>query len=206
MMNDLVVAQLGDVELLADAAAQRRRRRASACRCRIPCPARAFSTFSILPHSGRMAWNRRVAAHLGGAACGVALDDEDLGARRGLVSRQSASLPGMPAGLQRDLAAHQLPGLSGGLPGAGGLQWPFQRWPWPPPGSPQRSSISLSVDHVGHQACGSRYCPASPWSGLQTAASCSLTRDDAGQTLAARPRRRGSRPCPSAGRGCGRSR
>ena len=41
-----------------------------------------LSTFRILPRSGRIAWNRPVAALLGRAAGGVALDDEHFGKRR----------------------------------------------------------------------------------------------------------------------------
>ncbi len=42
----------------------------------------ACSAFSTLPRSGRMAWNSRLAALLGRAAGGVALDDEQLAVAR----------------------------------------------------------------------------------------------------------------------------
>ena len=65
-------------------------------------------------------YKRQVTAHLGRAACRVTLDDEDLGAG-GVFFTAVGQLAGHPAGLQRSLAAHQLPCLFGGGAGAGCL-------------------------------------------------------------------------------------
>ena len=59
-----------------------------------------------------------VAALLGRAAGGVALDDEELGVARGSRSWQSASLPGR-GDVQHALAAREVLGLAGGLAGLG---------------------------------------------------------------------------------------
>jgi hypothetical protein len=58
--DDAVVAQLFDVEIvLADAGAERGDQRDDLLGLEISLSKRAFSTFSTLPRSGRMAWNLR---------------------------------------------------------------------------------------------------------------------------------------------------
>src|SRR5262249_42801100 len=78
---------------------------------------RAFSTFRILPRSGRIARERRarpVAAVFGGAAGGVALHDEELGEGRVLLLAVGELARERPA-VEGALAAHELPGLARGL-------------------------------------------------------------------------------------------
>ena len=67
---------------------------------------RAFSTFRILPFSGRIAWNLAVAALLGGAAGGLALDQIELAAIRLAFASSPRACPAGPA-VQRAFAARQ---------------------------------------------------------------------------------------------------
>src|SRR5262249_38307018 len=60
-----------------------------------------------------------VAALLGGAACRIALDDEELGCL-GVVDRAVGELPGKRHPVERRLASRQLTGLARGLARAGG--------------------------------------------------------------------------------------
>ena len=57
---------------------------------------RVFSTLSILPHSGRMAWKTPVAALLGAAAGRVALHDVELALRRVVLASSRRACPGRP--------------------------------------------------------------------------------------------------------------
>ena len=61
-----------------------------------------------------------VAAHLGGAAGGFALDEEYLAAG-GVALLAIGELAGQAAGIERGLAAGELAGLAGGFAGAGGV-------------------------------------------------------------------------------------
>ena len=63
---------------------------------------------------------RAVAALLGGAACRVALDDEDLGAR-GVALLAVGELARQAGAVERALAAGELARLAGGLARAHGL-------------------------------------------------------------------------------------
>ena len=73
--DDLVVADLGDVEVLAVAAADRGDQRFDGVGLHHAVQAGA-PVLRILPRSGRMACVIGVAALDGGAACGIALHDE----------------------------------------------------------------------------------------------------------------------------------
>ena len=77
---------------------------------------RAFSTLMILPRSGRIACALPVAALLGRAAGGVALDDEELGEGR-VAHRAVGELAGQGRVLERRLAAGQVARFAGRLPG-----------------------------------------------------------------------------------------
>ena len=82
---------------------------------------RAFSTFRILPLSGRIAWYLTVAALLGGAAGGIALHQVEL--RQGrvflLAIRQFARQPG---DVQGALAPRHFPRLARGFTRPGRIQ------------------------------------------------------------------------------------
>ena len=81
---------------------------------------RAFSTFRILPRSGRIAWKRRSRPCLAEPPARVALDDEDLGERRVLLLAVG-ELAGQRARVERALAPHELAGLARRLAGPRGL-------------------------------------------------------------------------------------
>ena len=68
--------------------------------------------------SGRIAWKRAIAALLGGAAGGLALDEVELAAV-GLALAAVGELAGQAAAVERALAAGEVAGLAGGLAGAG---------------------------------------------------------------------------------------
>ena len=71
-----------------------------------------------LPRMGRMAWNLPVAALLGRAAGGVALDDVEFGVG-GIAVGAIGQFAGQAAAGERAFA-HGLAGLAGGFAGAGG--------------------------------------------------------------------------------------
>ena len=75
----------------------------------------------ILPRSGRIGLEAAVAALLGGATGGVALDDEELAAR-GVALLAVGELAGQGAALERALADDQVARLAGGFAGARGGQ------------------------------------------------------------------------------------
>ena len=79
---------------------------------------RAFSTLSILPHIGRIAWKRRSRPCLGRAAGRVALDEVELAARR-VALLAVGQLAGQRHALERALADDEVAGLAGRLAGAG---------------------------------------------------------------------------------------
>ena len=90
--DDLAVAAIFDVELFANARAERLMIvRISSCASILT--RLAFSTFRILPLSGRIAWISLVSALFGRAAGGITFDEEQLGSSFDL-ERQSDSLPG----------------------------------------------------------------------------------------------------------------
>jgi hypothetical protein len=90
--HDLVVARLREVELLADAAADRGDDRPDLLVGEHLVDARLLDV-DDLARSGRIAWNSRFSAHLGRAARGVALDEVHL-AQRGVVPRAVGELAG----------------------------------------------------------------------------------------------------------------
>ena len=119
MSDDLAVAQLGDVEVLADAGAEGGDEAADCVGGQGPVQAR-------LLHVEDLAADRHdrlvlgVAAADGGAAGRVTLDDEDLGVR-GALRGAVAQLARHGGGLQDALAAGGLAGLAGGQARGGGL-------------------------------------------------------------------------------------
>ena len=118
--DDLAVAQLRDVEVFADAGAEGGDEGADGVRGQGSVQARLFDVEDLAAdRQDRLTLG--VAAADGGAACGVALDDEDfaLGGRaRGAV----AQLAGHGGGFEDALAARSLTGLaSGDAGGLGGL-------------------------------------------------------------------------------------
>ena len=82
---------------------------------------RAFSTFSILPHRGRIAWNRRSRPCLAEPPA-ESPSTMYSSLRSGSRSWQSASLPGRADALQRALADDEVARLARRLPGARGGQ------------------------------------------------------------------------------------
>ena len=75
---------------------------------------RDFSTLRIFPRNGSTAWVFAVAALLGRAAGGVALDDEQLGQRR-VLDRAVGELARQGRVLERRLAPGQIARLARGL-------------------------------------------------------------------------------------------
>ena len=118
--DDAVVAQLVGVELfLADAAAERGDERAHFLRREHLVEARLLHVEDLaLQRQDRL--ELAVAALLGGAACGVALDDEDL-AEAGVFLLAVGELAGQARYVQHALAAGHLAGLARGFAGAGRL-------------------------------------------------------------------------------------
>jgi hypothetical protein len=82
---------------------------------------RAFSTLRILPFSGRIAWKRPVAALLGRAAGGVALDEKSSDWDR-VLFLAVGELAGQAGDIQHTLAAGHFPRLARCLPRARGLE------------------------------------------------------------------------------------
>ena len=107
-----VIPQLGNIELVADAAAQCQHDRHQLVVAVDTVGTGLFDVEHLAPQ-GEDGLNGRVTAHLGRAACRIALDDEDLGAG-GVFFAAVCQLAGHPAGLEGALAAHQLAGLLGG--------------------------------------------------------------------------------------------
>ena len=146
--EDFVVPQLGDIKFLADAAAQRQHHRHQLVVAVDAVGAGLFHVQHLAPQ-GKDGLDGGVAAHLGRAACRVALDDEDLGAG-GVFLAAVGQLAGHPAGLQRALAAHQLAGLFGSGAGAGGLGGLFKNG-LGHAGVLLKELHQLGVDHVGDE-------------------------------------------------------
>ena len=116
--DDLVIAQLVDVELIPDAGAERDDQRVELVVAVDLVGARLFDVEHLAPHrQDRL--EAAVAALDGRARGAVALDDVDLAQRRvALVA--VLQLVGHLAGLQPRLAAHGFLGLARGLAGAVG--------------------------------------------------------------------------------------
>jgi hypothetical protein len=176
----LVVPQLGDIELVADAAAQCQHHRHQLVVAVNFIGAGLFHVQHLAPQR-QNGLNGRVASHLGRAACRVALDDENFGAA-GVFFAAVCQLAGHPAGLQRALAAHQFAGLFGGGAGAGGLRGFFKNGLCHA-GILLKELHQLGVDHVGNEGADlgiAQLCLglAFKFGFLQ------LDRDDADQTLA----------------------
>ena len=117
--DHLVVARVRDLELLADPGADRRDQR-------LDLLVRQHLVDAVLLDVDDLAAQRQdrlgvaVAALLGGAAGGVALDDEDLG-ERGIAHGAVGELAGQRGVLERRLAAREVAGLAGGVTRAGGV-------------------------------------------------------------------------------------
>src|SRR5215216_2910104 len=117
--DDLVIARLRDVELLADPGADRRDQR-------LDLLVRQHLVDAVLLDVDDLAAQRQdrlgvaVAALLGRAAGRVALDDEDL-RERGVADRAVGELARKHRVLERRLAARQVARLARGLAGARGL-------------------------------------------------------------------------------------
>ena len=119
--DDLVVAQLVDVELVAaDAGAERGDQRADFLADDSILSKRARSTLRILPRKGSTAWFSRLRACLAEppAESPSTMKSSDLAGSR---SWQSASLPGSDGHIERALAARELAGLAGGFARGGGF-------------------------------------------------------------------------------------
>ncbi len=118
--DDLVIAQLADIEFLAaDAGAQRRDQRADFHRGEHLVEARALDV-EDLAAQGQHRLVVAVAALLGGATGAVTLDDEEFAAR-GIAFLAIGELAGKRGDIERALAAGQFTGLAGGLSGGGGF-------------------------------------------------------------------------------------
>jgi len=118
--DDAVVAQLLDIELVAaDAAAERGDERADLGAAEHLVEARLLDV-QDLALERQDGLGAAVAALLGGAACRVALDDEEFGAR-GIAFLAIGELAGEAGDVERTLAAGELAGLARGLAGARGL-------------------------------------------------------------------------------------
>src|SRR4051812_5409947 len=115
--DDLVVAGLLDVELLADPGADRGDQR-------LDLLVREHLVDAVLLDVDDLAAQRQdrlgvaIAPLLGRAAGGVALDDEDLG-ERGIAHRAVGQLAGQRRVLERRLAPGEVARLAGGVAGAG---------------------------------------------------------------------------------------
>ena len=144
----LVVTQLGDVKFLANAAAQGQHHRHQLIVAVDLIGAGLFHVEHLAPQR-QDGLNSRVTAHLGGTACRIALDDEDLGLG-GVFFTAVGQLAGHAAGLQRALAAHQLPSLLGGSAGAGSLSGLFKDG-LGHTGVLFKELHQLCIDHVGHE-------------------------------------------------------
>ena len=114
--DDLVIAELFDVELLADARAERGDDGLELVVAVDLVGARLFHVQHLAPE-GEDGLEARVASLRGGAACGIALDDVDLG-ERGVAVVAVAELVRHLAGFQPGLAADRLARLARGLAGA----------------------------------------------------------------------------------------
>ena len=116
--HDLVVAQLGDVELVVDAGAERGDDR-------LDLGVFQHTIHARLLHVQDLAAQRQdclvhgVAAALGGAACRVTLHDEQLGLGR-VLGAAVRELAGQAAQVGGGFAAHQIAGLARRLPGLRG--------------------------------------------------------------------------------------
>ena len=118
--DDLVVAQLVEVGVfLADASAHGRDEGLHFLVGQHLVEAGALGV-QDLAAQGQDGLVARVAALLGGAACGVTFHDEQFGFR-GVLALAVGQLAGQGVVRERALAAHQFLGAAGGVAGAGGV-------------------------------------------------------------------------------------
>ncbi len=112
--DDAVIAQLGEIELvLADAATERGDQRADFRRRQHLVEARALDVQDLaLQRQDRL--GATIASLLGGAACGIALDDEQLRLRR-VFLLAVRELAGQARDVERAFAPRQLARLACGL-------------------------------------------------------------------------------------------
>ena len=143
-----IVAQLGDIELVTNAAAQCQHNGHQLVVAVNFIGAGLFHVQHLAPQR-QDGLNGRITAHLGGTACRIALDDEDFGAA-GVFFAAVCQLAGHPAGLQCALAAHQFSGLFGSGAGAGGLGGLFKDGLCHA-GVLLKEFHQLGVDHVGNK-------------------------------------------------------
>ena len=117
--DDLVIAQLGDIEVVTDAGAEGSDQRADLRRGQHLVEARALDVEDLAAQrQDRL--ELAVAALLCGAAGAVALDDEDLGFGR-IALLAVGELAGQRGDVERALAAGELTRLAGGLARGGGF-------------------------------------------------------------------------------------
>ena len=122
--EDLMVADFANIKLVADAGAQRGHDGHQLVVAVDAVRAGLFDVQHLAPQR-QDGLNVGVTAHLGRAACRIALHDKQFGLG-GVFFVAVGQLAGHTVGFQRALAAHQLAGLLGGGAGAGGLGRFFQ--------------------------------------------------------------------------------
>ena len=122
--EDLMVADFANIKLVADAGAQRGHDGHQLVVAVDTVRAGLFYVQHLAPQR-QDGLNVGVTAHLGRAACRIALHDEQFGLG-GVFFVAVGQLAGHTVGFQRALAAYQLAGLLGGGTGAGSLGRFFQ--------------------------------------------------------------------------------
>ena len=145
---------------------------------------RVFSTLRILPRRGRMAWKLPVPAALGGAAGGVALDDEDLALGRvAAPSSRPACRAGtwIPARVLRRVSSRALRAASRAR---AAVQAFVQDDARPSAGFSSRKVGKPVVDHARPPAARISLLPSLVLVWPSNWGSSSLTRDDGRQALA----------------------
>ena len=115
--DDAVIAQLRDIKLIADAAAERRDHRLDFLVGEDAVKARLFDV-QDLAAQGQDRLKVAVASHLGTSACGIALDEEDFAFAR-VALRAVGKLARQARALQNRLAAGQVTRLACRLACAG---------------------------------------------------------------------------------------
>ena len=117
--EDLVVAHFADIKLVANTGAQRGDNRHQFI-VAVDAVGACFFDIQHLAPQRQDGLNVGVSAHLGRAACRIALHDEEF-CLGGVFFVAVSQLAGHTVGFQRTLAADQLAGLFGGGAGAGSL-------------------------------------------------------------------------------------
>ena len=149
--DDLAVAQLGGIEIvLADAGAERRDHGANffVAQHLVVAGLLDVEDLALQRQDGLEA---AVAALLGGAAGGFALDQEQLAALR-IALRAIGQLAGQAAGIQRALAARQVAGFAGRFTRARGFDRLADDLASRRSGSSRRYSPSVSLTNCLHDA------------------------------------------------------